>query len=232
VGDAAQVDAWIAARVEGRDWLGHPPDDPDRAAQLLVITQSAARAALQAQGTETPDAERALAARLEAVAQRTGAAVAVVACYAAPDPPADPASEKRLDPVEGLLVRARVTRLDAAHTTAADLLEAMVPGRGSMSWSTGTVNDGPVVLVGSGGRATQRMTATVRDASGRGTERTYDAAREFISAQAWVEALLGDSSALLLIDAEAVEAGDTNPNLALDLASVAKTANVALGVLA
>jgi hypothetical protein len=208
--------------IEQAQWPGAPAEAPDqrRPAKLVLIGDSAVRAALQASGEETPAGEAALAERVAPIAERTNAAIVVSGgLFLAPDAPMPPAVRANGGVVvEGLLVAGEVRELTAADVYFPDLIQRIA---GRVVWV-----DQPTL---------GRLRATTYEPGTsftRETQWTASTVSANANATAWLDVdVLGSldgpmgGCALLLADRNAVELGS------LDLRGLAHKHALAVGVI-
>lgn len=152
-----------------------------------------------------------------------------------PTPPAaavEPQTPVPVDPyvASGLKLR-EVTNLTAEQARqVGGLLAARsttIPAQ--RTWDGAPVSPGTSVVIGSPGRYSGRLLATVYDATGRGSERYWDAARDTLTAFQWAESLLAEKTAQLLIIDGGL--GEHDARLTLDLDALAREHDVAVAVL-
>jgi hypothetical protein len=169
-------------------------------------------------------------AALEPLALETGTNIVLTVTA---QPKADePHTPEPVDPyVAHCLERGSCMQLTAEQAHQVNgLLAAMATTTPALRiWDGHPVTPGTAVIVGSPGRYSGRLLATVYDQTGRASERYWDVSRDALTAYQFTESLLSEKAAqVLLIEADL---GKYDARLTIDLEALAAEHDIAVAVL-
>lgn len=167
---------------------------------------------------------------LESLARETN--TAIVLTLPAPPVADKPQTPEPVDPyVAHGLQRGTATVLTPERAQQVNgLLAAMATTTPALrTWDGHPVTPGTAVIVGSPGRYSGKLHATVFDVTGRGSDRSWDVSRDAFTAFQFVESLPTEKDAQLLIIEGGL--GDHDARLSIDLEALAAAQNIAVGIL-